>query len=143
LKGILDSLLERLGLSSPSSTQVQASIFSEGLLYRIAKKDIVSFGVVEAKILKHFDIKQQVLYADFNWDNVLELVEQQQISFSEFSKYPEVRRDLALLIDQDISFDTISNIAYNCEKSLLQQVNLFDVYQGDKVPEGKKSYAVS
>lgn len=143
LKGILDSLLERLGLSSPSSTQVKASIFSEGLLYRIAKKDIVSFGVVEAKILKHFDIKQQVLYADFNWDNVLELVEQQQISFSEFSKYPEVRRDLALLIDQDISFDTISNIAYNCEKSLLQQVNLFDVYQGDKVPEGKKSYAVS
>ena len=143
LKGILESIIERLGLSAPKATEVKASIFSEGLLYKIAKKNIVSFGVVDQKILKHFDIKQQVLYADFEWDNVLELVKQQDINFTAFSKYPEVRRDLALLIDQSISFETISEIAYNCEKSLLQDVNLFDVYQGDKVPDDKKSYAVS
>lgn len=143
LKGILESIIERLGLSTPKAGEVKASTFSEGLLYKVAKKNIVSFGAVDQKILKHFDIKQQVLYADFDWDNVMELVKQQDINFSEYSKYPEVRRDLALLIDQNINFDTISDIAYNCEKSLLQDVNLFDVYQGDKVPEGKKSYAVS
>lgn len=143
LKGILESIIERLGLCTPKAGEVKASTFSEGLLYKIAKKNIISFGAVDQKILKHFDIKQQVLYADFDWDNVMELVKQQDINFSEYSKYPEVRRDLALLIDQNINFDTISDIAYNCEKSLLQDVNLFDVYQGNKVPEGKKSYAVS
>lgn len=143
LKGILDSIIERLGLSAPKASAAKSALFSEGLLYKIANENIVSFGVVDQKILKHFDIKQQVLYADFYWDNVLELVKQQDINFTSFSKYPEVRRDLALLIDQNINFDAISEIAYNCEKSLLKDVNLFDVYQGDKVPDGKKSYAVS
>ncbi len=143
LKGILDSIIERLGLPLPKASTVKASIYAEGLVYRIANENIVSFGVVDQKILKHFDIKQQVLYADFYWDNVLELVKQQDINFTSLSKYPEVRRDLALLIDQNINFDTITEIAYKSEKSLLKEVNLFDVYQGDKVPEGKKSYAVS
>ncbi len=143
LKGVIESIIERLGLKASKIEPAKADIFSEGLHYKIAKKEIVSLGVVNQKILKHFDIKQQVLYAEFNWDNVMELVKLQDINYTEFSKYPEVRRDLALLIDESISFDTISELAYNSEKSLLRDVNLFDVYQGDKLPHGKKSYAIS
>src|SRR5690606_37547244 len=143
LKGILDSIIERLGLKAPKASGAKDSIFSEGLLYKIGKTTIVCFGVVDTKILKHFDIKQEVLYADFYWNNVIELVKEQDINFKSFSKYPGVRRDLALLIDQNVNFDTIADIAYNCEKALLRDVNLFDVDQGYKVQEGKKSYAVS
>ncbi|MCF8714536.1 phenylalanine--tRNA ligase subunit beta [Joostella atrarenae] len=143
LKGIINTTLERLGLDIPKSEPVTSDVFSEGLNYKLKKKKIVSFGIVNKRILKHFDIKQEVLYADFEWDAIIELAKEQHVSFSEISKFPEVKRDLALLVDKSTSFEEIYNLAKNSEKSLLKDVNLFDVYEGDKLPEGKKSYAVS
>jgi phenylalanyl-tRNA synthetase beta chain len=92
--------------------------------------------------LKHFGIKQEVFYADFNWDHIIKALSG-KIKFTEIPKYPEVRRDLALLIDHNVSYDSIYTIAIQTEKSLLKSVNLFDVYEGSNLPEGKKSYGIS
>jgi len=93
--------------------------------------------------LKHFDIVHDVLYADFNWEKVIEMAKHNTITFKELPKYPEVRRDFALLIDDHITFEQIDSIAKQTEKHLLKEVDLFDVYQGKNLPKGKKSYAVS
>ena len=99
--------------------------------------------MVTKKILKQFGISQEVLFADFNWDNVLELVKNNSIKFKEIPKYPEVRRDFALLLDDAVTFEQIDAIAIKTERQLLKDVDLFDVYEGNNLPEGKKSYAVS
>lgn len=143
LKGIITALLERLGLNGFKVAPVENEVFSEGLSLRIGKKTIVDFGLVTKKIKKHFDISQDVLFADFNWDNVIELAKQNSITFKELPKYPATRRDFALLIDANVTFETIDNIAKQTEKRLLKAVDLFDVYEGEKLPQGKKSYAVS
>ncbi|MGB0892400.1 MAG: phenylalanine--tRNA ligase subunit beta, partial [Flavobacteriaceae bacterium] len=93
--------------------------------------------------LKEFGIKQEVLFADFNWDNILKLSSKKNIKVTDLPKFPAVKRDLALLIDNKVEFKEIYNLAYQSEKNLLKEVDLFDVYEGDKLPEGKKSYAVS
>ena len=98
--------------------------------------------IIKKSILKHFGIKQEVFYADFNWDVIIKMISN-KIKFTEIPKYPEVRRDLALLIDQSVTYDSIYTIAKQSEKNLLKDVNLFDVYQGSNLPEGKKSYALS
>jgi phenylalanyl-tRNA synthetase beta chain len=97
---------------------------------------------VRKNILKHFDIKQEVLFADFNWNLVLKAINT-KIKFTDIPKYPEVRRDLALLVDDQVSFESIYKIARQSEKTLLKNIVLFDVYNGNNLPEGKKSYAVS
>ncbi len=89
------------------------------------------------------DIKQEVFYADFNWDLIVEAVKKTNVIYTETPKFPEVRRDLALLIDKNSRFEQLEQLAYQSEKSLLKSVNLFDVYEGDKLPQGKKSYALS
>ena len=108
----------------------------------VGKEIIVEFGTVKKSILKSFDIKQEVLYADFAWDKIQKYVST-KIKFTDIPKYPEVRRDLALLLDENVPFEQIYNIAKQTEKGLLKEVNLFDVYTGNNLPEGKKSYAVS
>ena len=99
-------------------------------------------GTVKKSILKHFDIKQEVYYAEFNWDLVLKLL-LNKIKFTAIPKYPEVRRDLSLLVDTNSTFENIYSIARKTEKTLLKNINLFDVYEGKNLPEGKKSYAMS
>jgi phenylalanyl-tRNA synthetase beta chain len=108
----------------------------------IGNDTIVEFGTVKKSILKHFDIKQEVFYADFNWNAILKLISL-KLKFTEISKYQEVRRDLSLLIDESVSFESIYKIAKQSEKNLLKEVDLFDVYQGKNLPDGKKSYALS
>ena len=103
---------------------------------------LVEFGTVKKSILKYFDIKQEVLYADFNWNAVLKSISN-KTKFVEIPKYPEVRRDLALLLDDSVAFEEIYNISRQTEKNLLKEVTLFDVYIGKNLPEGKKSYAIS
>ena len=88
-------------------------------------------------------IKQEVFYADLNWDAILELLKDQKTKYKEVSKFPEVRRDLALLVNNEVLFSELQNIALRTDKNLLKEVSLFDVYQGDKVADGKKSYALS
>ena len=102
----------------------------------------MEFGTIKKNILKHFDIKQEVLYADFAWTRIQKYISN-KIKFTDIPKYPEVRRDLALLVDENVAFEAIFKIAKQTEKKLLKDINLFDVYQGKNLPEGKKSYAVS
>jgi len=143
LKGMVKSLLERLGLTGLKYARTKNDIFSEGISLQLGKIKIVEFGVVKNTILKQFGIKQEVLFADFNWNNVIAHVGKKKIKISELPKYPEVKRDLALLLDEKVDFIDLHNYAFQSERKLLKNVDLFDVYKGDKLPEGKKSYALS
>lgn len=141
-KGYVESIFSRLGIAKTNFMPIQIDVLSEGIAIGVGKDILVEFGTVKKSILKHFDIKQEVFYADFNWGMILKLIGT-KMKFQEISKYPEVKRDLALLIDEHISFDQVYQVARQTEKSLLKNINLFDVYQGSNLPEGKKSYAVS
>lgn len=141
-KGYIDAILVRLGIKSLTTKPNESDIFSEGMCYYLGDRKIVSFGTVKKAILKHFDIKQEVFYADFNRNNILNVVSS-KIKFTEISKYPVVKRDLALLIKNEISFSEIYKTVKMVDKNLISDVSLFDVYQGDKLPEGTKSYAIS
>jgi len=143
LKGVVTSILDRLGISNFKVSPFSNDVFSEGINLSLGKTQIVEFGLVKKSILKHFGISQDVLFANFNWDNVLQMVKQNTIVFKDIPKYPEVRRDFALLVDDKITFEQIDTIAMKTEKELLKDVDLFDVYQGKNLPKGKKSYAVS
>ncbi|MGS2739186.1 phenylalanine--tRNA ligase subunit beta [Sinomicrobium sp. M5D2P17] len=142
-KGIVTAILERLGFGEMKFTPVKNDIFSEGITFNTDKIKLVDIGVVRTDILKAFDIKQEVFYADFYWDNILEHLQTSGVKYTEIPKFPEVRRDFALLLDTSVKFSDIYTTARQTENSLLKNVNLFDVYEGDKLPEGKKSYAVS
>lgn len=143
LKGTIETVLERLGLNRLKFAPHKTDILSEGMSLSIGKKTLVEFGLVKKSVLKHFGISQNVLFADFNWDNVLDMAQHNKIKFTAIPKYPEVRRDFALLLDNSVTFDDIYTIAKQTEKQLLKAVNLFDVYEGKNLPAGKKSYAVS
>lgn len=143
LKGAIYAVLNRLGINNTKEQPVKDDRFSEGLTIGFGKIKLVSFGLINKQVLKYFDISQPVLYAEFNWDNILATAQQNTITFKDLPKYPEVRRDFALLLDDDISFESIYNLALQSEKKLLRDVNLFDVYQGRNLPKGKKSYAIS
>lgn len=141
-KGYIDAVLSRLGIDKMKIEPVKSDVFAEGIAMMVGEETLVEFGTLKKSILKHFDIKQEVMFADFNWNLVLKLISN-KIKFTDIPKYPEVRRDLALLIDENIAFDAVYKIARQTEKSLLKNILLFDVYTGSNLPEGKKSYAVS
>ncbi|ULC58072.1 phenylalanine--tRNA ligase subunit beta [Flaviramulus sp. BrNp1-15] len=143
LKGSITAIFDRLGISRYNETPTKNDFFSEGLSLSFGKNKLVDFGLVKKSILKHFDISQEVLYADFNWDTILDVIKHNKITFKTITKYPEVKRDFALLLDDNITFESIYKLAKQSEKQLLKNVNLFDVYQGKNLPKGKKSYAVS
>ncbi|MBO0341190.1 phenylalanine--tRNA ligase subunit beta [Flagellimonas profundi] len=143
LKGIVDNVFERLGITDIDTKPLSQSDYAEGISYVKNNKTMVSLGLVGKAALKQFDIKQEVFYADLNWDAILGSVSTQNVVFKEIPKFPEVTRDFALLLDDSVSFQKVYDIAWNTEKKLLKKVNLFDVYTGEKLPEGKKSYAVS
>jgi len=143
LKGTITTILERLGITRFKTAPIKNDIFSEGVVFALGKTKLVEFGIVKKSILKHFGISQNVLFADFNWDNVIEMAKHNTIKFKAIAKYPEVRRDFALLLDDTVTFEQINTIAKQTEKQLLKAVDLFDVYQGENLPKGKKSYAVS
>lgn len=141
-KGYVNGILSRLGIQKKQNVPVTSDVFSEGIAISVGTEIVVELGVVKKSVLKHFGIKQEVLFADFNWALILKLIST-KIKYTEIPKYPEVRRDLALLIDQNVTYDSIYNIARQSEKALLKDINLFDVYEGTNLPEGKKSYALS
>ena len=143
LKGSVDAVLSRLGISRARTSPIKNDVFSEGQSLSLGKTKLVDFGIVKKSILKSFGISQEVLFADFNWDNILEVTKRNSIKFTDIPKYPEVRRDFALLLDDSVTFESIHTIAKQSEKQLLKNINLFDVYEGKNLPKGKKSYAVS
>ena len=142
-RGYINTILSRLGIDTKVTVlPVESDVFAEGIALAIGKEIIVELGTIKKGILKHFDIKQEVLFADFYWGRIQKYVST-KIKFTDIPKYPEVRRDLALLLDESVSFEKVYQIAKQTEKSLLKEINLFDVYLGKNLPEGKKSYAVS
>ncbi len=145
LKSYVENNLERLGfdLNKGIINSINNDVFSEGLSYLFNEKSIVEFGILNKKLAKKFDIENAVYYADFNWSNVLKNIAKHHIRFAELPKYPEVRRDLALLLNKDIQFGKIKELAFSTERKLLKKVSLFDVYEGEKIGIDKKSYAIS
>lgn len=142
-KGIINALLERLGIVNFSEIETKDPVFSEGLAYQIDNKLIVDYGILNKNITSHFDIDSEVFYADFKWDSILEQIETQNFKLKTIPKFPKVKRDLALLLDKNISFNSIRESAIKSERNLLKNINLFDVYTGSKLPKDKKSYAIS
>lgn len=143
LKAIVNHILDRLGVRISGSQPSETELFSEGLDLKVANDILVSLGVVTDKIKSHFGIKQQVLFAEFNWDLLVKKISEHEIVYQPVAKYPEVKRDFALLLKDEISFEQIRDLAFKTERKLLRKVDLFDVYRGDKLPAGTKSYAVS
>ena len=143
LKTTIENILKRLGIHKTTSTPLESNDFSEGLILKAHKKQLVVFGVVQNPILKQFDIKQEVLYTDFNWDNIIATISKNEIVFKSIPKYPEVKRDFALLLNNAVTFKEVHDVALQTERKFLKNVSLFDVYTGKKLPQGKKSYAIS
>lgn len=141
-KGIIEAILDRLGILKYTTQVVNDEVFSEGISFVLGDRELVKFGAIKKPLLKSMDIKQEVFYADFKWDTILAVLSQ-KIKFAEISKYPVVKRDLALLIDETVAFEQIHTLVKGADKNAILDVSLFDVYQGDKLPEGKKSYAIS
>ena len=143
LKGLVTAVFERLGIQKLKSAPLTNDVFSEGQQLSVGKHSLVEFGSLKTTTLKSFGISQSVFCADFNWDNLLKVINQQTIKFKDISKYPEVKRDFSLLINEEVTFESIFKLAKQTENNFLKDINLFDVYTGDKLAEGKKSYAVS
>ena len=146
LKAYVENILVRLGLSLQTVTLAKGenNIFEDSIsIVTKAGKIIAELGVVAYKLTKNMGITNEVFFADIYWDNLLKAVKKHVVEYKEISKYPAVSRDLALLVDKTVEFEQIKEIAYSTEKKLLKAVELFDVYEGKNLPEGKKSYAVN
>lgn len=143
LKGYVDAIVKKLKVSVASSEVITNDVFAEGLAYKKGKNVIVQFGQVSKAILKKLDIDKPVFFADFNWEYLLKVQLNNVAEYQEVAKFPAVRRDLSMLLDSSVNFASLKEIAFQVEKSLLKEVNIFDKYEGDKLPQGKKSYALS
>ena len=147
LKGYVELLFKRYGadLYQMWADAAPSDIYSEGVVYKLPGQGIAvaTMGVINPVFAKRFGVKQQVVAAEINWQVLFELVKRNKVSFKELPKFPEVRRDLALLLDENVSYAELRLSAFKQTKKLLKGVNLFDVYRGDKIPEGKKQYALS
>jgi phenylalanyl-tRNA synthetase beta chain len=144
LKGQLESLMNRIGITLDTPSYVEEKgMYSDGLEWKINGTTLAQVGTLDPALCKHFDLKLEVYYAQINWDLCLELLaSREQIQYKAVSKFPAVRRDLALLVDQQVTFADIKGQALKAENKILKSVGLFDVYEGKELPQGKKSYAV-
>ncbi len=145
LRAIVEKVLRRFSIDiySLKSEALTGDLLTEGLSLSLNGKELVKIGVVGAKLRKSFDIKQDIYYAEVDFDALIKSTRKHKITVSELSKYPEVKRDLALLVDKSVTFASLRSVALGADKKLLKSVSLFDVYDGNKLPEGKKSYALS
>lgn len=147
LKGCLELLLSRYGadIYQMWAEAAPADIFAEGTVYKLpgGGKVLATMGTVQPAFARRFGVKQKVYAAEINWPVLFELVKRDKVRFSEMPKFPEVKRDLALLLDESVSYADLRSAAFKQAKKLLKGVSLFDVYRGDKIPEGKKQYALS
>ena len=145
LKGCLELLVRRYGMNlyDMETSPAPSDIFSEGLTYTLQGKHFATMGAVAPAVLKMFDIKQPVFVAEVSWNTLMTIIGRDKVKYRELPKYPEVRRDLALLLDESVSFADIRKAAFQAEKAMLKSVTLFDVYRGVKILENKKQYALS
>ena len=145
LKANVENILSRLGIKIENCTidSISNDIFSEGLEYRFNNVTIGQIGYVSKTVLKKLDISADVFYGDLRWTAIVKAIKNHKATYTPLLKYPEVKRDLALLIDKEVQFSTIKALAFKAERQILRSVNIFDVYEGSNLPEGKKSYAIS
>ena len=145
LKSLVFATLRKTGINLQKlvAASIDNRLFSEGEAFSINTKPLLSIGRLNPGILKQFDIKQEVFYAELDWSTLLREVKPDSVKFHEISRYPEVRRDLALLLDKSVKFSDIEALSSRNGKGILRSINLFDVYEGEKIEAGKKSYAVS
>ena len=145
LRAVAEKLLRRFGIDiyALKSEPTQSDLFAEGLTMSLNGKELLQIGVVSGKLRRLTDVKQEVYYLEMNFDVLVRSTKKHRIAAEELSKFPEVKRDLALLVDRDVTFAALRSVALATERKLLKNVSLFDVYEGDKLPEGKKSYALS
>ena len=145
LRGIVERLLKRFGIEiyALQCEALQSELYADAVILRQGPKEVLRMGVVAPSLRKKFDIKQDVFFAEIDFDQLIKMTKKAKIQFKELSKFPEVKRDLALLVDKSVTFAQLRGIAFATEKKLLKSVSLFDVYEGDKLPEDKKSYALS
>ena len=142
----VQNILRRIGMKQGQLVQKKSENpnFAAGfVIENRGGKKLIEMGIVSKKLLKQFDLQQPVYFAELNWTQLMKATKKNEVNFTEIPKYPAVSRDLALLIDQNVEFAQIEQIARQTEKKLLKKVELFDVYEGDKLPAGKKSYAVN
>ena len=146
LRAYVNNILLRLGIN-PDALNIEPlenELFSDGLVLKAVNGKAAGYiGIVDRKVLKNFDIEQAVYYADLEWNTILKLNKQYKPVINDLPKYPEVKRDFALLVDKTIAFADLARAAFQTEKKLLKHVYLFDVYEGKNLEEGKKSYALS
>jgi len=144
LKGVVESVLKRLGIQRETLTLEETGDhnFIYALDYKSGKESFGRIGEIDQKLLKQFDIKQPVFVADFNWEKMLDLIPKHDLTYRPIPKFPAVRRDLALIVDKEIPFEKLMEVAQKAERKLLKEIGIFDIYEGDKIPSGKKSYAL-
>ena len=144
LKTYVDNIIKRLNVNKTNIETIETNneLLNYGLDYKINDKTLVFFGSVSNDILAKFEIEQETFYAEFDWQLLLENM-QKNISYKQPAKYPVVRRDLALLLDENITYKQLVDLAFKTEKKILKDINIFDVYKGKNIPQGKKSYAIS
>ena len=146
LMAYVENILSRIGLNPAATVRMKSDndVFAAGLtIENRGGKKLIEMGILSKKVLKAADIDRPVYYAELNWTLLMKAVRKNEVLYSEISKYPAVSRDLALLVDEKVEFADIEQIARQTEKKLLKSVELFDVYEGKNLPEGKKSYAVN
>ena len=146
LSAYVENVLRRIGLKPGMTVRKKSEnpIFAAGLtIENRGGKKLVELGVLTKKLQKQFDIDTPVYYAELNWTALMKVIRKQKVEFTDIPKFPSVSRDLALLIDKSVEFQQIEDIARQTERKFLKKVELFDVYEGDKLPAGKKSYAVN
>ncbi len=145
LKSYVEKILSRLGIS-PEACQIKSfssELFADGLIYTFNDRQIAQIAIPGKNILKQNGLSADLFYGDIHWTLLLNAIKKQKVSYAPLPKFPEVKRDLALLVDQEVSFSSIKMWAFRTERELLKSVSIFDVYEGAHLPEGKKSYAVS
>ena len=145
LRAVAEKLLRRFGIDiyALQTETLESDLFSEGLTMALNGKELLRIGSVAQKIRRRVDVKQEVYFLEMNFDALVRSTRKHRITASELSKFPEVKRDLALLVDKSVTFSALRDVAFAAERKLLRSVSLFDVYEGDKLPAGKKSYALS
>ena len=142
-KGIVSALIEKMGISKLKNSPATNAIFEEGQMLKLGKTTLVEYGIVKNSISSTFGIDQAVYFVDFKWDAIENFIKTTNVKFKPIPKFPEVKRDFALLIDEDISFEAIYKVAKQTDQKYLKEISLFDVYKGNNLPAGKKSYAIS
>lgn len=150
IKAVVDAILKKLNISNLNSDELSDPEFTYGIAYKKGQKDLVKFGSLAPQVLKKTAVEKTVFAAIFNWDLIIKIIKNNTITYQEVSKYPAVRRDLSMILDRAVTFEQLKRVASKTEKKLLQEVDVFDVYQENlaegqigKLPNNKKSYALS